>query len=137
MNHSKLLLAAALSAAAWSSASQAQTVLYGVEYYGNSTGTGTTPSESNWSAYPSHPANIGYAVSEYWDNNGVLRQKADPVVIDTQGTATYMYPDTARLVYPSSTVIYTTSGVDLYLAPTWDSRYKNRSRASHAYAGSA
>ena len=120
MKHSKLLMAAALSAAAWCSASQAQNVIYGVEYYGGS--TGSTPSESNWTAYPSSPANIGYAVSEYWDRNGILQQRVDPVVIE-RGTTTYVYPDAAVVARPSTTEIYTTPrGNEVYVTRPWDSR---------------
>ena len=107
MKHSKLLIAAALSAAAWCGATQAQSVVYGVEYYGAS--TGTTPSESNWTVYPSqtvYPVYPGYAVTEYRDYNGNWRQRSEPVaVMGTQRTYVYpettLYPDTARLVYPS------------------------------------
>ena len=101
MKHSKLLIAAALSAATWCGVSQAQTVLYGVEYYGIS--TGTTPSESNWTVYPSQIVYPGYAVSQYRDYNGNWRERSDPVaVIGTQRN--YVYPETT--VYPSSGVIY-------------------------------
>ena len=114
MKHSKLLIAGALAAAAWCSASQAQTVIYGVDMYNyGGLSTGTTPSESGWSAYPKHPANAGYAVTEYYDN-GVLWQRTDPVVVDSRGNVTYVYPETARLVYPSPSVIYTTPEVRSY-----------------------
>jgi hypothetical protein len=121
MKHSKLLLAAALSAAAWCGASQAQSVVYGVEYYGTS--TGTTPSESAWVVYPSEPAYLGYAVTGQRDYYGRWKQKSEPVaVIGTQRTYVYpettLYPDTTRLVYPSSEVIYTTP-FDYTLTPRY------------------
>lgn len=106
MRHTKLLLASALAAAAWCTASQAQTVLYGVDLYDHSS-TGSTPSVEDTSAYPKHPGNAGYAVTEYWDN-GMLWRRSDPVVVDSHGNMTYTYPETARLVPPSSTVIYPT-----------------------------
>ena len=124
MKHSKLLLAA-LSAAAWCSASQAQTVLYGVEYYGSS--TGTTPSESNWNANRSPSADIGYSVGQYQDYNGNWRERPDPVVVDRQGSTTYVYPDTAQLGSRSPTVIYSTPEANEYrdrnLDSRWDARY--------------
>lgn len=113
MKHAKLILAGAIAAAAWCGVSQAQTVIYGVEYYDNAMGTGSTPSIDNTSAYPKHPANVGYAVSEYWDN-GVLWQRTDPVAVQSDGTVTYVYPETARMVYPPSTVIYSTPGIVTY-----------------------
>ena len=126
MKQSKLLLIAALSAVAWCSASQAQTVLYGVEYYGSS--TGTTPSESNRNAYRSSPADIGYSVNQYRDYNGNWRERADPVVVERRGSTTYVYPETAQLGSRSPTVIYSTPGVDVYmdLDRTWDSRLDSR-----------
>lgn len=113
MKHSKLLIAAALSAAGWCSASQAQTVIYDVTpYYGSS--TGTTQSESNWTVYPGQPPTIGYAVGEYRDYNGNWRERTEPfAVIGTPRT--YVYPEASTLVYPSSGVIYTIPyGVDMY-----------------------
>lgn len=117
----KLLIAAALSAATWCGVSQAQTVVYGVEYYGSS--TGTTPSESNWTVYPGQIVYPGYAVSEYRDYNGNWRQQSEPVaVIGTQRNYVYpettLYPDTTRLVYPSSEMIYITP-FDYTLTPRY------------------
>jgi hypothetical protein len=111
MKHKKLLIAAALSAAAWCGASQAQSVVYGVEYYGTS--TGTTPSESNWTVYPSQPAYLGYTVTGHTDYHGRWRQKTEPVaVIGTQRTYVYpettIYPESARIVYPAYGTVYTT-----------------------------
>jgi hypothetical protein len=122
MKHSKLLLAGALAAAAWCGASQAQTVIYGVESLGSS--TGTTPSESNWSAYPKHPANIGYAVTGYWDN-GVWWERTDPVAVDSHGGVTYAYPETARLVPAPSAIIYNAPEVGPYGDRTYDPRTKS------------
>jgi hypothetical protein len=105
MKHAKLLCASAIAAAAWCAAPQAQTILYGVDIYEfGAGGTGTTPELSNTSPYPKHPGNVGYAVSEYWDN-GMLWQRRDPVVIDSRGNASYVYPETARFVPPPKVVV--------------------------------
>jgi len=112
MKHTKLLLAAALSAAAWCTASQAQTIVYDTQYYGSS--TGTTPSESAWVVYPAQPTYYGYAVTEHRDYNGNWRSKYEPVaVVGTQRT--YVYPENT-VVYPSSSVVYPSYGV-IYTTP--------------------
>jgi len=118
MKHFKLLLASALAAATFGTATQAQTILYGVDVYDNSS-TGSTPSVENTSAYPVHPGNYGYAVREYWDN-GMLWQRSDPVVVDSRGNVTYVHPETARLAPPSATVIYTRP--EIYTAPVYEIR---------------
>lgn len=120
MKHLKLLLASALAAAAFTTATQAQTILYGVDVYETSS-TGTTPSLENTIVYPVHPGNSGYAVREYWDN-GMLWQRSDPVVIDSRGNATYVHPETARLLPPSSTVTYTRPEVNS--APVYEIRVR-------------
>jgi hypothetical protein len=121
MNHSKLLMASALAAAAWCTAPQAQTILYGVDLYSPSS-TGATPSLENTSVYPKHPGNAGYVTSEYWDN-GVLWQRSDPLVVDSSGAVTYVYPETARFVAPAPTVIYSTPPSSTYYpVPTYDLR---------------
>jgi hypothetical protein len=102
MKYSKLLLSGAIAAAAWCATAQAQTSVYIVEYGANS--TGTTPELSNTSPYPKHPGNAGYAVSGYWDN-GVWWERRDPVVVDSNGSVRYVYPETARMV-PRPDTIY-------------------------------
>jgi hypothetical protein len=77
-----------------------------MDRFDTATSTGTTPSESNRSPYPKHPASTGYAVSGYWDN-GVWWERTDPVAVDSHGGVSYVYPETARLVYPPSAIIYT------------------------------
>lgn len=121
MKHSKLLLASALAAAAWSTAPQAQTIMYGVDTSYGAMGTGSTPGLENTSPYPNHPANIGYAVSEYWEN-GVLWQRTDPVVVDTRGNVTYLYPETARMVSPPAAVVYTRPETGSYGVPVYEIR---------------
>jgi hypothetical protein len=101
MRCSKLVIAGTLAAATWCGASQAQTILYGVDYGAGS--TGTTPELSNTSPYPKHPGNAGFAVSTYWDN-GVQWERRDPVVVDPNGTVRYVYPETARAVPPPDRV---------------------------------
>lgn len=130
MKHAKLLIAAALSAASWGTVSQAQTVIYDVTpgttyYYGYGSSTGTTPSESNWTAYPTTPS-MGYSTSTYWDN-GVLRQRNDPVIVGGP-LRNYVYPESSVQTYiiPESQVqnyMYTYPRVEMYSDPVYDLRY--------------
>lgn len=98
MKRSRLLLAGTIAAAAWCTALQAQTILYGAEH---------RPADKmqSESAYPKHPPQVGYAVSGYWDN-GVWWQRTDPVAVDSRGGVTYVNPGAAPTVYPPSTIIY-------------------------------
>jgi opacity protein-like surface antigen len=122
MNHPKLLLAAALSAATWCAASQAQTVVYDAGYVGAPyTVHEYRDYNGNWRARYEPVvvgANVGYTVSQYRDYNGNWRTRTEPVaVIGTPRT--YVYPET--VVEPS--VTYSAPSVDLYVDPTLDPRY--------------
>jgi len=105
MKHSKLLLAAALSAAAWCTASQAETIVYDTPYY-TAPAAAAVVTESGRVVYP---AEAGYAVRSHRDYNGNWRQTYEPVaVVGTQRT--YVYPE-STVIYEGRQVMYPSYGV--------------------------